>query len=321
MDKIRENLFGIGVGASVLGFVALLYFLVIDPLLGFTGGGEESTRTKLESASNDLKRFADPKLTQLLPTKDLVQSEQSFQTRLDEAFKEAKAFYEEKAAAFNSFSESLAEAKASPASFKSSYSTEIKTLRDEYLKAYPKAAKPPEGEVKKEKEPETPIVSEMDIIDNDEDVARAMKEFWIIQKVFASVNTLKLGGLQEIRFYRKKEATAKESASPSPLYKVIETIVRIELPPNQVEPFLAELQDTTQAPSQVPLFLKSMSLYRKPESILKKRLVEKVYDKDEDAKKEDLIGAEPPVVAEIELWAMDWQGLPKEEPKDKPKKK
>ncbi|MBI4584630.1 MAG: hypothetical protein HY717_11500 [Planctomycetes bacterium] len=313
MDKIRDNLFGIGVGASFLGFLALLYILVIYPLLAFTGGGEESTRTKLETASRDLKRFADPKLTPLLPTKDLVQSEQSYQSRLEEALKEAKAFYDDMAAGFGSFSESLAEAKASPAAFKSSYSTEIKTLREEYLKAYPKAAKPPEGEVKKEKEPEALAVDEMEEIFTEEDVARAMREFWIIQKVFAGVNTLKLGGLMAVKFPARK----KEAAPPSPLYKVVESLVQIELPMAQLEPFVAELFDTTHAPAQAPLLLKSLSLYRKPESILKKRIAEKTYDKDEDAKKEDLIGGEPPVVAEITLWAMDWQGLPKEEPKPK----
>lgn len=305
MDKLKENGFALAVAGLAIGLVALMYFWVIVPYM------DESGVNALESADRDLARLADEKKTPEYPTKKLENDKTQRQERLKEALQEAEAFYNTKKEQYDRF---FADVDAvsilnDPSSFKGKYDTQIEQLRKDYIASHPEAAPDPEGK------DEASLLGVQIIgpvtFATSEEIALGMKKYWAIEEVFNAVNKLGLGGLRKVEVKDPKDG-GKGEALPDH-FGIIRTLVDIHMPMSRVNALLGELH---QSP-RVPFLLDSVSIQKLESELIGDLVITKDYGEgqfpEEKADRENHPGEEPLVAVSLELWALDWKGLQKED--------
>jgi hypothetical protein len=298
MDKIKQNSFWIAVGATGLVLAALTWFLVISKLfqLGELGAEIEKTTGTLKTT---LKK-------EFLP---LPEYKKYLEKKLEadkNALTEGVTFYESQGKAFDTFFDDQ-ETAPDPASFSARYADELKGTKGiltEYRTKF--GIRPVDNQPEDQL---APVVSRIEVLD-EQNVPRAMKEFWIVDEIVKACTKLEIGGLKTVTFPGR---TAADKDKEADLYHgVLEIEVDVEMPFSKLENFLTELF----ASQRVPFLVKEILMLKPLESVTQhvKLPVVKKYKEAADADKEDFrtLVPEPVVLFKLKLDAMDWKGIPVE---------
>jgi len=304
MNKLKENIFAIGVGGACLGLLVLGYVLIFMPL---TTLGQK--QAELDTKLKDLKALNDSKKTLFVPTPDYAKELARKQEADEAALKEGEQFYADRTKPFQLFFDDAATPSDS-ATFVSRYQTEIDKLVTAYREKFKIAAAAGQNP-----DDLVPKVSKMDLAVADETkMAAAMKEFWIIQDVLNACMELDLGGLQSVDF-PGRSAVEK---NPHPYYATIIAEIQIDLSFSKKENLLTKILES----KRVPFVIDSIVMRKKPEDVAKYQGLElvKVFKQGENPKAkpfEELV-PEPNVSVTIRLLGFDWKGIPA--PKEEEKK-
>jgi hypothetical protein len=302
VNKLKENIFGIAVGGTVLGLLVLGYFLVFRPLQTL---GER--RAALDDKLKNLRTYNDAKKNPFVPTKAYADDLTSKRDADLAALSEGEQYYSERTKPFQLYFDDAA-TPPDPATFASRY----QTLIDELVRAYrEKAGISPAPDANPEEVP--PKVSKIDLVGGIDEakMAAAMKEFWCIQEIITACMDLGLGGLQSIDFPGR--TTTDKYAHP--YYGTVLAQVVIDLPFSKQENLLTKLLDS----KRVPFVIEAVFMTKKPEELAKHQSLGMVKDfkQNEDPRKlkyEEIV-PEPNVSVTIRLLGFDWKGIPKDEPK------
>lgn len=317
MDKLKQNIYWIAVGAVALVLIALMVFLVFLPL-----GELQKARDELQATSEKLgkaaKRDQDPKNPkQKIVTKDYKAELSRRKDALDAAKAAGVERYVQASRRFKLFFE---DGEAAPPS--ADFSARYKDALDNLIKGYRdkfKITKPAVADDKEKKDDEggadnlPPKVGRVPEPLEDAMIPLAMQEYWMIEEVFKVCDKLGLGGLQLVDFPGRTSAT-KESYE---YQAYTEAQVQLLMAPNRVEDFVSELF----ASDRVLFEIVELSYHRMPASVTSLAHLElaKQYKDALTAQKEDFkdVVQEPPVVVDLKLRAFDFKGEPaeKEEPK------
>lgn len=293
MDKLKQNSFWIAVGATGLVLAALTWFLVISKVFELGELGAE-----IEKTAGDLQKTLKKEFLPLPEYKSYLQKKLEADKN---ALTEGVAFYESQGKAFDRFFDDQ-EAVPDPATFSARYADDLKRIVSEYRTKF--GIRPVEGQPE---EQQVPVVSKIEVID-EQNVPRAMKEFWIVDEIFKACTKLEIGGLKLVDFPGRTVAD-KDAA----LYHgVLKILVDVEMPFSRMENFLTEVFSS----QRVPFLVGDITMLKPLESVTQhvKMPVVKKYKEAADADKEDFrtLVPEPVVLFKLNLDAMDWKGIPVE---------
>lgn len=325
MDKLKQNAFTIILSVGGVVALALLWFLVLSPLMASSEGSVGGSREKLTKLLGTYKQLADKKRTPVLPTAENRKADEKDAKSVSAEVVAAKNFYEGRSATFSEFETDAPGAEESVL-FKGWYESTVDKLRADYrAKFLPSdtAAAPVDGAVPATAAPaaaatkakddalaEEPTVVPEAKVNGPEDVKRTMKEFWILKDVFEGATGLSIAGLKSIGFpARSGERAArgekeKDKVDSAPKdHAWMKAIVTVDLPLTKLEPLVAKLL----ASERVPFRLDSIEVTRPINSHVSKVVV--VIDSSKkEAEKPAGDGDEPVVTAQIGLSAMEWIG-------------
>lgn len=298
MDKIKENLFGIGVGVLVVLLAVFLYFWTLAPVFSEIGSVEGRLSTQRRELSGFEKQTP-------FPTDDYVAYREKRQSEIDGAVQLGEDFYAKRKEFFDQLFPEFP-ALPPPGDFRALFSTRIQELKTAYLDKFPREVEQ-DPRSKEPIDPASTLQLEERTVNTAEDVPVAMKHFWIIEDVFNSLTELELGGLRSVTFPRP----GRDSIEPPATYDVIRAEVTVEMPLSRVGALLERLFASTRVPF---IDVERLEVTRAPESVRTDLVIQKDYQKPQDAEadREGAVGPEPPVMATLLLQAMDWKGLPEE---------
>jgi hypothetical protein len=297
MNKLKENAFEIATGGVLVLLLALVYFLVWQPMS--TLGAKQA---RLEAKTKELRGLNDAKKTPEVPTQAYLELLTSRGEVEKNAISRGIEYYAEKGKKFQLFFEDAATAPDS-ATFLAAYTDGIRKLREEYQGKFGIKLTDPGADVNQI----PPRVSTRDNL-SDTDIPVAMKEFWITKAVFDACTALGIGGLQAVDFQGR---TAVEK-TPHPYYGKLPVQVTVELPFAKIENLVSKLL----ADERVPLILEELEAKKKAEPMASFKDLAVVHDFKEvgEAKKaayQELV-PEPDVVAVMKFHGLDWKGVPAE---------
>ena len=306
MDKIKENGFTISIVVLLLLLGALFYFWTLVPLLSSEEGSIDDIQSKLNAADRDLIKLirSDP-----LPTPEYVAYKEESQNDLQGALLDALGIYVKKSENFNEFLETLS-ANTQPAEFQATFNTKVHDLKKKYQELRESlledSAKNAEENQDDPASGDLPFeVQEIPINDQD-NVKRAMKHYWMIEEIFNNLIKHEITGLKSIKFPPNKKDDLKSPET----YDVVRVVIEMELPRDKLKPFLANLFRSTRVPF---IDVETLGIDRIPNNLLKDAIVETPFKRQgaaEDYKSKLQSVPEPPVLASLKLAAMDWKGLP-----------
>ena len=298
MNKLKENAFTIAVVAVALVMAALAYLLVVQPFLEL-----KKTQAQIEAKKSELEKLNSPK-KKWLETEDYIEHLKKKTENVEAAFKEGVSFYDEQTKAFHLFFDGV-QVQPLQDVFVNRYTDEIRKLVDDYRTKFKITVDPQDPE----KAPPT-IVKMADI--PEAQIPLAMKEFWVIKEVFDAVNALELGGLKTIDFPQR----LLEQKDPHPYYRLVNTVVTVELPFSKLEDLLTHLLGS----KTVPFILQELSFTKNDTLVGQYLSLEKTQEfksqAEGDAASYDAANPEPVVVATLKLSAIDWKGVPEEKKKE-----
>ena len=295
MDKLKENIFGIVLGAVGLLLLVLAYFLVFSPLQELSAKEEE-----LKKTSDSYKRLIDPKRTPHVPTKEWLEYLDKQKEVDGSALKKGVEFYEEQAKAFHEYFDG----EQPPASdiFVQRYNDSIKALIDAYREKFHIKVDPGQ----EDQAPPKVGKVEATAITDDKMMQVAMKEYWIIKDIFDAFTKLQSGGLRAIEF----PGRGVEPKEAPKYYRLINCTVLADVPFSTIENLLTELFQS----KRVPFELEELSYQKTPESLAQFQIPKRtqVFRNENEAKAPDADYAtlvpEPNVSLTLKLSAFDWQG-------------
>jgi hypothetical protein len=305
MDKIKQNLFAISIGALALALAAFIYFWPVNQILSGIDGADQ----RLKSVDSRLNKFlkADP-----VPSEEYHDALAERQKQLERTILDAEDYMSAKQRRFNEFFEDKSE-NTSPADFKATFSTQVAEIKKKYLERFKRLS--PEDAVAQGKDAKDVMpfdVQETDVSDQ-ATVKRAMKQFWIIDQVFQTLTKMELGHLLSVRF---PTARPKDELPAPPTLDLIRVNIEVQLPLAKLESFLQDLFASERVPF---LDVESVQVERVPAQTIPNRIIEKSYDRSQLAEQDRetfTSQPEPEVEATLVLTVMDWKGLPKKNAAD-----
>ena len=212
MDKMKDNLFGLGVFLVVVVLGGAGYSLVYSPKADL-----DRQSKALSTANKALKGFISE---EVLPTEEYVRKITAAQEEMEDIFDEAVDVFQGRCEAFHLFFSDQAQV-PTVSEFSGQYQDSSTSLRTKYWEKFPrKAVEGKEGEPEKEEEPEkrAPIIemvkdTDIEGPESEAKMRQAMKQYWISEAVFSSCEQLEIGGLQSIDFPVEKERSASRRSS------------------------------------------------------------------------------------------------------------
>lgn len=327
MDKIRENLFGISVGALTLGLLVVAWLFVLGPVFGTLSEGGGAQRD-INSSLRKLKGYA--KLENL-PTKDLIEELEKQQRALKSALDSGNAVYDAIKGDFDRLFEGTDPSQ--PADFKTQYNDKLSELVSDYIDAFPRAAGMTEEEANAQGVRKSQVIAGLKIsskenISSAEDVIRAMKEYWVAKKVCDTLHALEIGGLKSLSFLGrgKTEASLKKGEELPDHYRWVESQIELDIAFDKILPFLSSLysratpvsEDDPENPPDpflrpgVPFYeLSNLTMTRAPGTVGRElvRQVDGEEGKPPPADPASLTPLAPEVRISLVIRALDWRGL------------
>lgn len=290
MDKLKENLFPISVGAIGIALLVLAYFLVFSRW--------QALGTTTRQVQDQIQRLKTISRKRPLPIEEQKrQLEEELESKAA-ALRDAAQFYDQKAGPFRLFFENSAEPQPL-STFVSLYNDGITKLVDEYRSKF--GIKVEEGA-----QDVRPRVSKIEPIADESRIERAMREYWIIAEVFRAFETLGVGGLKSIEFPGRDVAPRE----PPPYWRTIAFTVEADVEFSKLEDLLTELY----ASQVVPFLLEELTVKKSPDSVAKYLALEtEASFKDAVAASRpsyDELVPEPPAAVTLKFTAIDWKGVP-----------
>lgn len=323
MDKIRENLFGILVGALSLGLVAFAYFFVFA---GLSALGEDGVQGDIKTELQSMKAY---ERRDHIPSSELHDRLQEQQKAISTALETGKEFYASIKRDFDRLFPGMPSDPRDlvPADFKPLYTDAVDALKEAYIEAYPQAA-PPTGEEetfragqKKKDAGFAGLEIQIMPVTTIPEVQRAMKEYWVSKRVCDVLHGLDIGGLQEIKFPGR--GVVDENA-PSH-FKAIKAEITLDMPFHKLLPLLAAIYSRPQVdeanPDDVPAVpfyeLEDFTMTRKQDTVVVPIVVvkkpgestEPVNGNASPGGEHSLRDPAPNVFVTMKLSALDWRGL------------
>ncbi|MGQ9589690.1 MAG: hypothetical protein ACUVYA_05275 [Planctomycetota bacterium] len=289
MDKLKENLFPISVGAIGIALLVLAYLLVFSrwQALGTTTGQVRDQIQRLRTISRKRPLPIEEQKRQL---------EEELESKAA-ALRDAADFYEQKAVPFRMFFENSTEPQPL-STFVSLYNDGVTKLIDEYRTKFGIKVEEGAQEVR-------PRVSKIEPMDESR-LERAMREYWIIAEVFRALEAHGVGGLKSIEFPGRDVAPRE----PPPYWRNIAFTVEADVEFSKLEDMLTELC----ASPVVPLILEELTVRKAPDSVAKYLALDtQATFKDAVAASRptyDELVPEPPAAVTLKFTAVDWKGVP-----------
>ncbi len=289
MDKLKQNLFPISVGAVGVVLLVLAYVLVFKKFQELAG-----VSAKVSQETSRLKTLV---RKNPLPVKEIEeQLEREIQSKKS-ALEEGIQFYEQRTRAFRTYFNNEAQPQAL-STFVSEYNDGVTKLIEGYRSKF-------DIKVEEGAADARPTVDRVDVTDESR-IERAMKEYWIIQEVFRAFESLGLKGLKSIAF-PARDVQPKE---PPPYWRTIAFTVEAQVPFSKLEDLLTQLY----ASPMVSLILEELTLKKTPELIIPYLPLEKeVSFQDAVAASRqpyEALVPEPDAVVTLRFTAIDWKGVP-----------
>lgn len=312
MDKLKENAFAVSLGAIGVLLLVLAYFLVYRPINDLSAQGRS-----VDSALSKLRQVDAREET---PSEDLVRAKRRQRQEAADALENGRKYFDKRVVPFQKYFGD-ADAPLDMGSFYSQYEDGINQFVAQYRQKHGISAEEDtsggSGSGRKAPRPrlQERIRSEADPMTAEAAIPLAMKEFWIIESVFAACEKLDLGGLEEInlptRVERESRRTATETETegeeeaPEEYFEFehLDATVVIRLRFGDIQKFLVELLSSERVPYVDIVGLE----IRKVEDDVKAReeFVRGFLKKDSVANAEP---AEPDVLVTVVLRALDWKG-------------
>ena len=318
MDKMKDNLFGLGVFLVVVVLGGAGYSLVYSPKADLDRESEA-----LSIANKALKGFISE---EVLPTEEYVTKITAAQEEMEDIFGEAVDVFQGRCEAFHLFFSDQAQVPA-VSEFSGQYQDSSTSLRTKYWEKFPhKAVEGKEGESAQEEDPEkrTPIiemVTDTDIEGSESEakMRQAMKQYWISEAVFSACDQLEIGGLQSIDFPVEKERSSsrrsrKKSDPEAPTSKVVyakvEATVLLHMKYSKLKEFLGALYKNPRVPFLEP---KSVEFGKIEDSVkdFSKFVRQQTFQSRALADAAEAAGEltvqDPLVKVRLDLVALDWK--------------
>lgn len=319
MDKMKDNLFGLGVFLVVVVLGGAGYSLVWSPEADLA-----MQRKALDKAKDDLEGFISK---EVLPTEEYVRKITVAQEKMEDIFDEAVGVFQGRCEAFHLF---FSDQEQVPvvSEFSGQYQDSSTSLRTKYWEKFPhKAVEGKEGESAKEEEdpekraPIIEMVKDTDIEgpESEAKMRQAMKQYWISEAVFSACDQLEIGGLQSIDFPVEKERSSsrrsrKKSEPEAPTSKVVyakvEATVLLHMKYSKLKEFLGALYKNPRVPFLEP---KSVEFGKIEDSVkdFSKFVRQQTFQSRALADAAEAAGEltvqEPLVKVRLDLVALDWK--------------
>lgn len=292
MDKLKENIFAIGVVAIGIVLLVLIALLVVVPL-----GDLSATRATIDTRVNELQNAAKRIPIAIKEVQDFYELEKERNTR---ALDEAVAFYDALAEPFGLFFDSQKEPPPID-TFVAMYKDRIDGLVSAYREKFKIQAAPDKPE-------ETPPkIDRLEPIDETR-IGMAQQEYWMIEDVFNTLNALEVGGLLEISF----PGRLSQDRTTYLYRRYKDVTVKLAIPFSKVENFVTHLVSSR----VVPLLIEELSIQKAQESLPTYLPLEHSQDFETASAaarvEYDAAIPEPSVVVTLKLVALIWQGVPPE---------
>ena len=291
MDKLKENLFPVSVGAIVIALGALIWFLIVSPLMELN-----QTQKSLDAATRKLKGYTKMEYVPVESYEALL--EQQLQA-LNSDLAEAAEFYDEKVKSFQLYFDDQEQA-PNRASFSADLNDRINQVLAQYQSDFGVTLKDPTSP--REGPPTVQLVEPA----LPSEIQKVMKEYWIFDEVVKACSKLEIGGLQDISY------PARNAPKTYANHRALEVAVSVHLPYSKVEALLTELYSSPRA-----LFQLQKLVYRNLPSMLEpyQELVKKkefANRSESDAEPYDSVFPEPSAEALFTFHVVDWTGMPED---------
>jgi len=289
MDKIKENLFPISVGAIAVVLLAMIYFLVYSPLSEL-----HSTEKSLNTQKGAIDKLA---ALPMVPTKKYVDYLEEQKLTDEQDIQEALAFYDGRAAKFREYFGGQPEApgfSAFTGLLNDALSDKLRQYQSDYVpdEEIADATNPQAGRPSVEIPP--PMVPE--------DMSRTMREYWIFEEILNACTELELGGLVSIAYPLRLNPEKGE------FYNWQQVLVEIHMPPSKVEDLLTKLFSS----ERVPFVMKDVvakNIQRYAESFVEIIRRGKFANQNEsESHSYEEVVPEPPMHVTLTLNALNWTG-------------
>ena len=320
MDKMKDNLFGLGVFLVVVVLGGAGYSLVYSPKADL-----DRQSKALSTANKALKGFISE---EVLPTEEYVRKITAAQEEMEDIFDEAVDVFQGRCEAFHLFFSDQAQV-PTVSEFSGQYQDSSTSLRTKYWEKFPrKAVEGKEGEPEKEEDPEkrAPIIemvkdTDIEGPESEAKMRQAMKQYWISEAVFSSCEQLEIGGLQSIDFPVEKERSAsrrssKKSEPKAPTSKVVyakvEATVLLHMKYSKLKEFFGALYKNPRVPFLDP---KSVEFGKIEDSVkdFSKFVRQQTFQSRALADAAEAAGEltvqDPLVKVRLDLVALDWKGV------------
>ncbi len=318
MDKMKDNLFGLGVFLVVVVLGGAGYSLVWSPEADL-----DRQSKVLIKANKALGEFISE---EVLPTEEYVRKITVAQEKMEDIFDEAVGVFQGRCEAFHLFFSDQAQVPA-VSEFSGQYQDSSTSLRTKYWEKFPhKAVEGKEGESAKEEDPEkrAPIIemvkdTDIEGPESEAKMRQAMKQYWISEAVFSACDQLEIGGLQSIDFPVEKERSSsrrsrKKSEPETPTSKVVyakvEATVLLHMKYSKLKEFLGALYKNPRVPFLEP---KSVEFGKIEDSVkdFSKFVRQQTFQSRALADAAEAAGEltvqEPLVKVRLDLVALDWK--------------
>ena len=321
MNKIKDNLFGLGVFLVVVVLAGGGYALVYSPQAAL-----KKESGSLKTASKDLKDFLS---MDILPTPDYIQKIKNAQTEMEATFEDAIDVFQRRCEAFPLFFADQAQLPTVSA-FSGQYQDSSTGLRTKYWEKFPREVVEGEEEASEKKAPTIEMVKDTEIEGpaSEAKMRQAMKQYWISEAVFGACHQLEIDGLQSIEFpvERERSSSRRSSKKAEPedpvskvVYAKVEASVLLHMKYSKLKDLLGALYKNPRVPFLEP---KSVEFGKIEDSVkdFSKFIRQQTFQSQALADAAEVAGEpaveEPLVKVRLELVALDWKGVKRSKDKD-----
>lgn len=289
MDKIKENLFPISVGAIAVVLLAMIYFLVYSPLSEL-----HSTEKSLNTQKGVIDKLAN---LPMVPTKKYIDYLEQQKLTDEQDVQEALASYNERTSKFREFFGGRPEAPSLSAFtgvLNDAISDKIRQYQSDFV---------PDAEIVDATNPQAgrPLVEIPPPLVED-DMPRLMREYWIFEEILDACTELQLGGLVSISY------PLRLNPEKGDFYNWQQVLVEIHMPPSKLEDLLTKLFSSERVPFVMKdVIAKNIQTYAESFVEIVKRGKFANQNESESHPYEEVV-PEPPVHVTLTLNALNWTG-------------